>query len=48
MKLYILWSLKEELSDLDNIRAEVVYLDKGESKDYETTMKDIEEFSKKV
>ena len=44
MKLYILWALKESLSDLEHLRAEVVFLDTGESKEYNTSHKDMDSF----
>lgn len=44
MKLYILWALEEELSDLNHLRTEVVFLDIGESKEYQTTQEEIDSF----
>lgn len=48
MKLYILWALEEGLSDLDHLRAEVIFLDIGESKDYETTQEEICSFKNEL
>ncbi|MDY6866023.1 MAG: PD-(D/E)XK nuclease family protein [Halobacteriota archaeon] len=44
MKLYILWALEEGISDLDNLRAEVVFLDIGESKEFKTTQEELDTF----
>jgi CRISPR/Cas system-associated exonuclease Cas4 (RecB family) len=48
MKQYILWALEEDLSDLDNIRTEVIFLDIGESKDYKTTQQDLDSFKEEL
>ena len=46
MKLYILWALKKGLANLDNLRAEVIFLDEGKSHDFQTTQEDINQFEK--
>ena len=48
MKLYILWALEEGISDLDHLRAEVVFLDVGESKEYKTTQEEIDSFKEEL
>jgi|GEM_PF-3591255 len=48
MKLYILWALEEEVSDLDHLRAEVVFLDIGESKEFKTTQEELDTFKKEL
>lgn len=48
MKLYILWALEEGLSDMDHLNAEVVFLDTGESKDYNTTQQEIDSFKREL
>ena len=48
MKLYILWALEEGLSDMDHLRAEVVFLDTGESKAYNTTQQEIDSFKREL
>ncbi len=44
MKLYIIWALEKRLSNFENIYTEVVFLDIGDSHEYNTTEDDLEEF----
>ncbi len=46
MNMYILWALEEGLSDFDNIRSEVIFLDIGDSTEYSTTEEKIDSFKK--
>jgi len=48
MKMYILWALEEGISDLDHLRAEVVFLDIGKSEEFKTTKEEIESFKKEL
>ena len=48
MKLYILWALKKGLSNLDNLRAEVIFLDVGDSQDFQATQEDINQFENEL
>ncbi len=44
MNLYILWVLEKKIADLEHLRAEVIFLDIGESSDYKVTKQDLEVF----
>lgn len=44
MNRYILWALNEGHSDLENLRAEFIFLDKGKSVDYKVSKEDLDKF----
>ncbi|MBU2560416.1 PD-(D/E)XK nuclease family protein [archaeon] len=48
MKMYILWALQKGHADFIDLRAEVIFLDIGDSKEYITTEEDLDSFKEEL